>query len=230
MRMFRSTAFISLLACGCGLFVGSKPRYADNVDVAAAKAAFGCDAPANDKSKRACEAIAAFETADKVTSYPDQGEKVYLSRRDCSDEAKNIDMETVALLPGTPPGGVEEMFRPPGSMTAVVTSSIMGTKDDAIANAVIESLKSGKPTPQLSPEQISILWPGEWKKWREKLAKRGFKPVPTAQSQGKSLLEGPSELFESSAYWRESDGALVRLEPPGGFDRWCVNRYFPLPD
>lgn len=222
----QSLLALSTLLPACDVFIGSRDRYADGVDVSAAKAAFECaSSPSTAASKRACEAITTFEKAGKVEGYPLQGEAVYLSRRECSEPGANVHVELVALMPGTPPGEMEEAFRAPGSLSE--TTIVMLLERDGVDEAVtqvLSALSEGKPAPTTSQSTLPESWDG----WKAKWSKHSPKAVRTAQSAGTSLLEGPSELTASSAYWRESDGTLLRLQPPFA-NGWCVNRYVPLP-
>lgn len=216
---------LSTLLPACDAFIGSIDRYGDDVDVSAAKAAFDCASPSSAGSKRACEAIANFEKAGKVEDYPVQGETIYMSRRECSEPGADVHVELVALMPGTPPGEMEEAFRAPGSLSETTMVVLLeGEGVDEAVTQVLSALSEGKPAPTTS---LSTL-PESWDGWKKKWSKHKPKAVRTAQSAGTSLLEGPSELTSSSAYWRESDGVLLRLQPP--FARgWCVNRYVPIP-
>ena len=135
-------------------------------------------------------------------------------------------MQTIALMPGTPPGDVDELFRAPGVLSQTISSvRIPGKGVDEAAVRVIARLEKG----DAPGEEKEGAFPDSWDEWKASRAKREPKPIPTAQSNGTSLLEHPSELSTSYAYWREADGALVRIKPPAGDEKWCVNHYFPLP-
>lgn len=221
---------LALVSTGCDFFVGARPRYGDTVEVAEAKAAFECGSPSTPTAERACKALEEFEDGAKVSSFPSEGETVYLSRLDCSRPRKNVVLHLTALLSEPSPGEFEETFRAPGSLSSTVMVSVMASESaDETAILVLAALADGKPTPGLSDDQSSSIFPNTWDEWRDTWTRRDPKPIPTAQSGGTSLIERPSELTSALAYWREVDGSLIRVQPPYTDDGWCVSRYHPLP-
>lgn len=225
MRAVILVAFV--LALGCDVMVGQTSIYDDSVELPEAKAAFGCDAPAGPEAERACSALAAFEAGDKITSYPKEGVTLFAGMSDCTSGSKSITLSTIALKPGTPPGKADEAHRAPGVMwTGYQTTLVQGANGEAL-KLVMDQLAAGKGA-DLTPQQLKegarkVSW-AEWKKDWE-----GFdpEPVPTAQSDGKSLLERlaePGPFPHPGAYWRESKGSLIKISRG-----WCVEHYYPLP-
>ncbi len=190
----------------------------DEVDLEAAKKAFGCDDPADDASKRACKALDAFGGGQAVSRFPSEGTAAHLARSECTKDPHGMINFAVAKLSAD--GGIETQFAAwPREPTKELTAErIMGDVE-----------RGGPPSEPSAEESADGYAPKTLAQMRESWAvvpaiKLELEPV------GKSLRELPERPGAGEAFWRQTNEHLVRLAPPSGKFGWCVNLYYPLPD
>lgn len=193
---------------------------ANDVELDAAKAAFGCDAPADPGARRACAGLDAFAKGQRMTSFPSEGTRVFLARTQCSKDPNGMITFAVAKL--SPGGGIEHQFEAwPGEPAKELT-----------ATRIIEDLARGGAPSEPSPnESVDGYAPKSLSSMKETWAMvPAVKLELEPSSSGQSLLEQPERPSAGVAYWRELDGQPLRVAPPHGNFGWCVNRYYPVPD
>jgi hypothetical protein len=235
-------ALVALL--GVSQTACSRPNYADDPDLEAVRSAFRCEEASSEVQKRACSAVSRFEAAGPVKSYPAQEASLYLGRRDCSDDSVNqsIVFEIYGLRPGTPPGETAPAHRPGGVVVRGMAVFAPTPLRQSIAAKTMAAIQARTPRLELSAEELTDgVLPNDWQAWAARAS--GFNtPIPTAKSDGRSLLESPgsipalwddAETTTAMAFLREIDDELIFIGPPtneGALGQQaCVSHLWKLP-
>ncbi len=229
-----TTVLFLLAACNTNTssLASADSKDIDTVDLDAAKQAFGCDAPKDTPQQRACQGLAAFEKGDTVRAYPSDGESVFAARSDCVTQPHEMISFAIAKLSaGARSGNADGGKGDSGGIKTQFEAWVRRDGMAASAERITGELREGKPLSPLTPEEAEVgTLPKAWSEWRAKWEIFGGVEISTVQSDGKSLLERPSETNSGIAYWREAEGTLVRVAPPSGEWGWCVNHYYPVPE
>lgn len=247
LRALSTAAAMVLLTLlgGCTRGCSSRLNYADDPNLEAAKARFGCTRPSNDLAREACAAITEFEGGGAVASYPSQGSTFYLGRSICVDgdvevEDGSVVIEVLTLSAGMTSLEVDETHRPGGTLSVSMHAFARTTPlhpipiDGAVART-LDALRRGDATYETGL-QDGRPFPKDFLEWRHRatvgIARTAHQ---TANSDGKSLLDPPGRIgafwddFDRSSathFVREVEGGLVRLSP---VDHVCVTRFYKLP-
>ncbi|MFW5740564.1 MAG: hypothetical protein ACOC1F_09380 [Myxococcota bacterium] len=220
MRVGVALAVLMLLP-GCG-----RTNYADDPDLGAVRSAFGC--------------VKRFEAAGAVRSYPAHGTTGYLGRLDCSRDAPTgtIVFGLRGLRPGTSPAKADPAHQPAGVVVTMMSSTAPTPLRHRVADKTMAALRAGTKLELTAEESADGLFPTDWRGWADRLTSANT-PLPTARSDGTSLLESPGHIpafwddaDESSAFGflREIDDELIYVRPPAGPGREaCVGHFWKLP-
>jgi hypothetical protein len=224
-----------LLLSGCG-----RANYADDPDLAAVRSEFRCTSPSTPAEKRACTALDRFEKAGPVKGYPAGGTTVYLGRDDCSNfPGSSIVFALRGLRAGKSSAKTDSAHAPKGMVVHSMSSTAPSPLRHRIADKTLDALRSRKPTLELTDEERADgLFPSTWRGWADRLPSIPT-PLPTARSDGTSLLEGPGRIpafwddakkLSAFGYLRQIDEELIYVRPESGPGLGaCVEHLWKLP-